>query len=191
MPLGYAEPYDPLIIFYHYARLTSPLKLIFGFTGAILDYMFFHDEKFGPLFRKDTKTATFLADGNYICTCTTVNDLAAYTVQAISDPDSTHDGNYFVASFQTTFNDMLKTYEKSRGVKLTVETTFNYKEAEKQLAEAREKIPRHRHQEYIPFAYTRMVSKKDAFATDPVHSRIWSHIKPTSWEQFLEEHPEI
>ena len=191
MPLGYAEPYDPLIMFARYARLTSPMKLVFGFTGAILEYSLSIDEKFGSIISKKNKTALFHADGNFLFGFITVDDLATYTVQAISDPDSTHDGNYFVNSFQTTFNDLVKTYERIRGIKLTVTNTIVHEQAEKQLLEARENTPLHRHREYEPLAYAQMISKKDAFTTDPTHNRIWSHIKPTSWEEWLEKHPEV
>ncbi|KAH8743575.1 hypothetical protein F5883DRAFT_623459 [Diaporthe sp. PMI_573] len=112
LPIGYAEQYDPLILFYRFARLTSPLKLVFGFTGVILDYMFSYDEKFGPPIRKETRAATVIGEGNDIWTFTTVDDLAAYAVQAVSDPDATNEGLYYVASFQLTARDLFRIYEK-------------------------------------------------------------------------------
>ncbi|KPM41423.1 hypothetical protein AK830_g5118 [Neonectria ditissima] len=77
--LGDCESCDSYIAFRNHARLSSPIKPIYGFVGTILESMFYHVPS-GNSLNRQQKTFSYFGSGNEIWTYTALENLTAYTV---------------------------------------------------------------------------------------------------------------
>ncbi|KAI1082555.1 hypothetical protein F5B20DRAFT_507129 [Whalleya microplaca] len=191
--LGDLETYDWYISFAHHAKLSSTVKPIFGFTGAILEYMFINanfNTNRSNLIDGDSQTINFFEDGSKPSIYIAVDDLAAYTIRAISEPDATEGGSYRVESFRMSPQEIAEVYEQVRGIKLNWKSHGSSQDLEKMLAQAREDLSPLDFEKYIDLGYSKYLLNGtwDIESTD---SKRWGDIKQTQLREWLKAHPEV
>ncbi|KAH8884114.1 NAD(P)-binding protein [Thozetella sp. PMI_491] len=189
LPLGEIEIYDSLISFWNHARISSSVNPIHGFTGIILEYMFFYAPGGNPINTTEKTFMTF-GTGDEVSIYTTISDLAAYTIQAISEPNAADGGVYHVESFRCSNKDMAQIYEQARGYKLEMITLGSAADLDKLLEQARASVPPTKFMQYNGLAFGRHLLRGslDFVAAD---SRRWAHIQQTGLKQWLEQHPDV
>ncbi|KAK7211538.1 hypothetical protein V2G26_018716 [Clonostachys chloroleuca] len=82
---GTHEVYDSLAHFAHHASMTSTIKPIYMFTGAIAEWYFVRSAKDWD---RETKTVIYHGDPAFKTRYTTANDIANYVLEAITAPDA-------------------------------------------------------------------------------------------------------
>ncbi|ORY68403.1 uncharacterized protein BCR38DRAFT_521474 [Pseudomassariella vexata] len=182
--------YDMIINFSTHARLSSPIKPIFAFTGALLDFAFITMRQEWLNFDKDPAAINFWGDGTHPIIYTTIHDAAAYTVAAIEEPDAADGGFYRVQSFRCSALELADGYEAVRGVTLQRRSLGSLQDIESQLALARATTSPKQFWEYLGLVY----SKFNYDGTWDIHhtdGRKWKYVKPTTWEEWLRTHPEV
>ncbi|KAK3938010.1 hypothetical protein QBC46DRAFT_293140 [Diplogelasinospora grovesii] len=191
LQLGDHENYDAYLAFHRTAQLTSSIKPIYGFTGSIIEYIFYWTDRAKPL-DKDTHTVPYIGTGDEKYIYITVDDLAAYTVAAIEAPGAAQGGNYYVESFRCTIREFAQMYGQARGgLEMQLRCDASTEMAEEMLAEARRTTDPRNWQKYIGLAYvTLMNNKKIDF--DAVDSKRWAgQVKQTSLREWFEQHPDV
>lgn len=187
--LGDVEIYDPLISFWNHARLTSTIKPIYAFTGVILDYMMIHGPGSNPI-NKTEKTLGHAGTGDEVCVYTTVEDLARYTIHAVTSPGAETRGEYYVESFRCSHRQLAATYAEARGVELELKCLGTLEGFKAMLAGARDTIPPTRFMEYNGLAF--MVQLLQGHLDfEPIDTLRWGDIKQTTLREWLDAHPEI
>ncbi|RYP74036.1 hypothetical protein DL771_003225 [Monosporascus sp. 5C6A] len=100
-----------------------------------------------------SRVARYLSDGTKGLLWTSADDLAAYTIEAGSEPGAADGARYGVQSFPTSPLEMMETYERGRGVRLERQSLGSLSEVEDMLAQARASTPPSGHPEYIWLTY--------------------------------------
>lgn len=168
--------------------MSSSIKPIYGFTGVILEYMIYHAPGGNPINKAD-KTLSFFGTGDEVTIYCSVEDLSAYTIQAISEPNAAEGGIYNVESFRCSNRELAAMYEEVRGVKLELKCFGSVEDLDKMLEHARATIPRTRFMEYNAMAFgTHFI--RGSLNFDAVDSSRWSHIKQTGLKEWLEKNPD-
>ncbi|KAG5768080.1 hypothetical protein H9Q69_013571 [Fusarium xylarioides] len=192
LELGDHETYDAYIAFKRLAELSSSLKPIYGFTGAILDYSLIHIKNAGrpSLVNAETRSVVYFGTGEEKMSFTTLDDLAKYTLLAINDQDVIKRGIYYVESSHCTMPELADIYGKVRGCEIKKQCFGCKAELQAMLQQARDSIGPLHADKYIDLAYG-MAFLNGKAAIDPVDNERWaSKVTPTSMEQWLKEHPE-
>ncbi|KAI0010722.1 hypothetical protein F4779DRAFT_282366 [Xylariaceae sp. FL0662B] len=188
LKLGDIETYDWYITFAQHAKLSSTIRPLFGFTGLILEYMFIHTTR-PKMLDGNSQTINFFGDGNKRSPYTAVDDLAAYTVRAISAPDAAKGGCYRVESCQLSPLEMADVYDEVRGTKLERKSSGSAQDLEVMLAEARDSFSPLDFEKYIALVYAKHVLDGSFDAESPDCAR-WGDVKQTSFRDWLIDHPE-
>jgi hypothetical protein len=136
---GDCEPYDGHICFYNYARIASSIKPIYGFTGQILEYILYAPQS-NPL-DKEAKTWSFAGHADYRWTLTMLDDLAKYTILAVTAPNAEEGGPYYVDSFRASPRELAQAYEEQFEVKLELKHLGGKKEVDQMLRQFRASTP--------------------------------------------------
>ncbi|KAF5712790.1 isoflavone reductase like [Fusarium mundagurra] len=192
LALGDHETYDAYIAFKRLAELSSSLKPIYGFTGAILDYSLIHIKNAGrpSLVNAEARSVVYFGTGEERMSFTTLDDLAKYTLLTINDQDIIKRGVYYVESSHCTMPELADIYGKVRGYEMKKQCFGGKAELQVMLQQARENIGPLHADKYIDLAYGIAFLNGKA-VIDPVDSERWaSKVTPTSMEQWLKEHPE-
>ncbi|KAF4335505.1 isoflavone reductase like [Fusarium beomiforme] len=192
LELGDHETYDAYIAFKRLAELSCSLKPIYGFTGAILDYMLVHIKDAGrpSMINAETRSVAYFGTGEEKMSFTTLDDLAKYTLIAIQDQDTIKKGVYYVESSHFTMPELADIYGKVRGYEIKKKCFGGTAELQAMLQRARENIGVLAANKYIDLAYG-MVFLNGKAVIDPVDNKRWaSKVTPTGLEQWLKEHPE-
>ncbi|KAF9774163.1 hypothetical protein IL306_007839 [Fusarium sp. DS 682] len=192
LELGDHETYDAYIAFKRLAELSCNLKPIYGFTGAILDYMLVHIKEAGrpSMINAETRSVAYFGTGEEIMSFTTLDDLAKYTLLAIKDQDIIKSGIYYVESSHCTMPELADIYGKVRGYEIKKQRFGGKAELQAMLQQARENIGVLEANKYIDLAYG-MVFVNGKAVIDPVDNERWaSKVAPTGLEQWLKENPE-
>lgn len=121
------------------------------FTGAITEWVF-NSPRDNPL-NRDAKTLSYFGNGNELCKFSTTDDLAAYTVAAVSAPGAENGGFIYVQSFTTSPLEIASTYEEVTGVKLTRKRLGSLEDVQNLLAEQRRTTPPTDFDKYLGLAY--------------------------------------
>ncbi|CZR70064.1 uncharacterized protein PAC_19965 [Phialocephala subalpina] len=191
LQLGDHENYDAYLAFHRIAQLTSSIKPIYGFTGTIMEYIFFWTDRAKPL-DKETRTVPYIGTGDERYIYTTVDDLAAYTVAAIEAPGAAQGGYYYVESFRCTTRELAQIYGQARGdLEMKPRCEASTEMAEEMLAEVRRTTDPLNWKEYIGLAYVTLMNrgKMDFEAVD---SKRWAgQVKQTSLKEWFEQHPDV
>ncbi|KAF4450062.1 Isoflavone reductase like protein [Fusarium austroafricanum] len=190
--MGDHETYDAYISFKRLAELSCNLKPIYGFTGAILDYMLVHIKEADrpALINKDTRSVAYFGTGNEKLSFTTLDDLAKYILVAINDQEVIKKGTYYVESSHCTMPELADIYGKVRGFEVKKQCYGGKAELEAMLNNARKTIGVLEANRYIDMAYG-MLFLNDKAVVDPVDGKRWADkVTPTSVEQWLRDHPE-
>ncbi|KAF5626120.1 isoflavone reductase like [Fusarium sp. NRRL 52700] len=192
LELGDHETYDAYIAFKRLAELSSSLKPMYGFTGAILDYSLIHIKNAGrpSLINADARSVAYFGTGEETMSFTTLDDLAKYTLLAINDQDIIKSGFYYVESSHCTMPELADIYGKVRGYEIKKQCFGGKAELQAMLQQARENIGPLHADKYIDLAYGVAFLNGKA-VIDPIDNERWaSKVTPTSMEQWLKEHPE-
>ncbi|RDW59129.1 NmrA-like protein [Coleophoma crateriformis] len=188
--LGNHEGYDPFLCFANQVRLTSSIRPLYMFTGAIVE--FFYDNPRGSAWDPKTKTMSYFGDGSKKFNFTTANDLAAYTIEAISTPEADQGGFVRVESFRATWGDLVTEYEAARGgtVKAQLKCFGSEADVEGMLATARKTIPAREYEKYIGLSYV-LNMLRDTWDYEPIDCKRFSGVKQTTLREWLKDHPEL
>ncbi|KAL0934954.1 uncharacterized protein CTRU02_209545 [Colletotrichum truncatum] len=189
LPLGFHEGYDPLISFWNHARLSSNIKPIYTFTGTIPDYVMYSSVLNNPIDSK-LKTFSYFGTGDEVDIYTTVDDLASYTIAAISEPNAEDGGVRYVESFRASMHELADAYEKVHGVELERKNLGTVEDVERLLQEGRDNIHPSNYNDYSAFIYLK-IQLRGLCLHDSKDSRRWSQIKPISLEDWLKAHQNI
>ncbi|GKZ38997.1 hypothetical protein AbraIFM66950_011626, partial [Aspergillus brasiliensis] len=135
---GSHEIYDDMRGFSHHVAVSSTIKPIYMFTGAIADYYFKRSRyDWDP----DTKTFNFHGPSTFPTRYTTAEDIGNYVLEAITAPDAANGGFVRVQSFEASPEDIVKAYSAARGGNITAKLNClgSVKDAEDKLNEGRGK----------------------------------------------------
>jgi hypothetical protein len=142
-----------------------------------MEYVFLHSKHSNPI---DKKAKTFSYAGNVDdpCIFTSVENLAEYSVQAISESNADKGGSYYVDSFRASPKEMAQAYEEANGVHLELKCLGSAKEVDQMLDDYRAKTPTYKFldvPEYTGLAYASNLVR-GVWNYDSVDSNgRWSH----------------
>lgn len=193
LSLGDHETYDAYISFKRLAELSSDLKPIYGFCGAILEYMFINCKKDGrrPAIDAEAQTVSYCGDGEDRMSLISLEDLAKYTIAAIADVEIIERGIYYVESFRYTVPELADVYGEVRNMEIKKKSVGGQVELEGMLARARQFISPLQFNKYIDLAYGLAILKGVALI-DPSDCKRWEgKVTPIGFEKWLNEHPEV
>ncbi len=171
-------------------RISSTIKPIYGFTGTILEYALIHTERAKGL-DGAARRARYVGDGADAHAYIAAADLAAYAVEAVSEPGAAAGGFYRVRGFRASLLELAATYERVRGVALERERLGSARDVDDMLARARACVPPHRHAEYVGLAYAKYMLDGRWDGDDAPDCARWPGVRQTSFEQWLRDHPEV
>jgi len=186
--LGQHETYDCYISFWNHVRISSSIKPIYGFTGIIPDYMFYSPTQ-NPL-NKDEKTLIYFGDGTKELIWTTADDLAAFSIEAISSPKAAEGGFYRVDSFRKSLLDVVKEYEAVRDVTIERKRLGSLEDVDNMLDAARSNTDPTLFLEYIGLAYLKYMIR-GTWDYESVDNDRWSNVKRTSIHEWFVKHPDV
>lgn len=188
--LGQHESYDPFIAFAAQVRISSRIKPIYMFTGVIAEWLF--SGRRDQIWNRETKTMSYFGDGKKEWICTTADDLAAYTIEAVSSPTAEQGGFVRIESFRFTPAQLVEEYEKARGgkVKAHLKCEGTLDDVVSMLAKARATIDPIDHEKYIGLGYAEHLLK-GSWDHEPVDAKHFPNVKTTSLRAYFEAHPEL
>lgn len=186
--LGQHESYDPYIAFAAQVRISSRIKPLYMFTGIIADWMF--SNRRDKIWDRETKTLSYFGDGKKEWICTTADDIAAYTVEAVSAPNADKGGFIRVESFRFTPAQLIETYERVRPGKAHLEYQGSLDEVVSMVTNARETTDPVDHQDYIGLGYLEHMLK-GSWDFEPVDRDRFPSVKPVTLEEYFKQHPEL
>ncbi|KAI6772938.1 hypothetical protein HG530_003896 [Fusarium avenaceum] len=190
--MGDHETYDAYLSFKRLAELSSALKPIYGFVGAILEYSFIDCKRDSrpALINTATQSLVYFGTGNEQLSFISVNDLSKFTLAAISDPLILERGIYYAESFRCTMTELADMYGKARGTEITTQRLGGKADLEAMLAGARATISPLEVNKYIDLAYGVAMLRGVGLA-DPSDCERWAGIvTPTGFCQWLQENPD-
>ncbi|KAM0437892.1 hypothetical protein ACHAPT_002257 [Fusarium lateritium] len=192
LEMGEHESYDAYIAFKRLAELSCGLKPIYGFTGVIIDYALINIKAADrpSMINTETGTLSYFGTGSEKFPFITVDDLAKYTLVAITDTDIINRGFYYVESFRYTLPEFAQVYGNVRNFEVKQQRLGSKDDLEAMLAKARQEISLLEVHKYIDLAYSRIILSGTA-VSDPVDCSRWAdRVTPTGFEQWLKEHPD-
>ncbi|KAL1960622.1 hypothetical protein VTO42DRAFT_7201 [Malbranchea cinnamomea] len=160
------------------------------FTGIIAEWLF--SNRRDRIWERETKTFSYFGDGTTQWICTTVDDLAAYTIEAVSAPEAEKGGFIRVESFRFTPAELVAAYERARGpgVKGHLKCEGSLEDVVAMLSKARETTDPIDHDQYIGLSYAEHVLK-GSWDYEAVDCRRFPNVKQTSLEEYFKAHPEL
>jgi uncharacterized protein YbjT (DUF2867 family) len=172
---------------WNYDWTSSPL----GQHEAYDPYIAFENPRGSP-WNRESKTLNHMGDGSKAFIYCTADDLAAYTIAAISAPGAEKGGIIRVDSFRLTPEQIVREYEAARGggVKAQTKQIGSLEDAEKMLAKSRAEIAATEFEKYIALSYVVHMLKGtwDYEASDVEAFRT---VKRTSLREWFEIHPDV
>ncbi|KAF5259650.1 hypothetical protein FOXYS1_9727 [Fusarium oxysporum] len=188
--LGQHESYDPYICFAAHVRLSSTIKPLYMFTGAIAEFIF--SGRRDDIWDRKTKTFKHFGDATKSLRYTTANDLAAYTVEAVTAPDAVEGGFVRVQSFEVSPADIVKAYESARGgqLKANAQCVGSLADAEAMLAKARATTDLLDFESYIGLSYV-VHPLRGSWDYEPVDCSRFRNVQQTSLEEWFQAHSEL
>lgn len=158
------------------------------FTGAITEWVF--NSPRDNFFDRTTKTVSYFGTGNEQCIYSTVDDLAAYTVAAISTPDAAEGGIIRVQSFRASPLEIAAAYEDLTGTKTSTKHLGSLEDVEQLLRESRKTTEPTEFSTYLGLAYVEHMLKK-TWDFEAVDCERFKEVKQTSLREWFKKHPEI
>ncbi len=151
--------------------------------------MFYHAPSGNPISKAD-KTFTFFGTGDETLVYTTVDNLAAYTIQAISEPNAADGGVYYVESFRCSNRDMARTYDQVRGTKLELKNLGSVSVLESFLDHSRATFPPTEFMKYNGLAFGKHLLK-GSLNFEASDSQRFGGVKQTSLTEWLQQNPDV
>ncbi|GKZ26815.1 hypothetical protein AbraCBS73388_003202 [Aspergillus brasiliensis] len=186
---GSHEIYDDMRGFSHHVAVSSTIKPIYMFTGAIADYYFKRSRyDWDP----DTKTFSFHGPSTFPTRYTTAEDIGNYVLEAITAPDAANGGFVRVQSFEASPEDIVKAYSAARGGHITAKLNClgSVKDAEDKLNEGRAKYGKSGWYNYLRYCYQYHIPAR-SWDYEPVDVARFPNVKQTSLEEFFRRNPDI
>lgn len=191
MQLGDHENYDAFIAFKRTVEISSTIRPIYGFTGGILEYGWCHNLSFRPV-DTDEHAVSYFGDGNVEIIWITVENLAQYSVAAVTDANAAQGMVYHVESFRASYPEVGRIYGDARGIVVQNRCLGDQKILESMLNEARETTPANNWEKYIGLAYGALCNSGKMGWEESVDSRRWADkVKQTGLKSWLEQNPKV
>ncbi|KAH7371420.1 hypothetical protein BKA66DRAFT_186593 [Pyrenochaeta sp. MPI-SDFR-AT-0127] len=197
-PLGQMDSYDDHITFANHVEVTSTLKPIFVFTGALGEVLFsaegrvdFTPKSNGSLDSKN-RIVEVWGDGKTKWRWTSESDAAEFTAAILSLPASSPLSNkqyWNVASGMDSLEDIARIYGEVRGCEMLVKHRGSVEDLRKIAYTARVKSARNRWWEYIMYFYV-LYAADGTWEIEEVDNED-TGVKGTSMREFLEQNPEL
>ncbi|CAH0022423.1 unnamed protein product [Clonostachys rhizophaga] len=186
---GTHEVYDSLAHFAHHASMTSTIKPIYMFTGAIAEWYFVRSAKDWD---RETKTVIYHGDPAFKTRYTTANDIANYVLEAITAPDAAEGGYIRVQSFEASPDDVVEAYNAAREgkAKANHKRLGSVEDAKVKLDEGRAKYTKAEWWNYAWYIYQYHIPLR-TWDYEPVDVARFSNVKQTSLEEFFRQNPDV
>ncbi|PVH82882.1 hypothetical protein DL98DRAFT_618365, partial [Cadophora sp. DSE1049] len=194
--LGDLESYDAYLSLANQVSISSTIKPIYMFSGAFLEVYFsvkghgdFGPENHGEWDSKK-KALHLWGDGEHKLQWTTEKDAGEFSIEAVTADGAENGGFYMVCSGLTSLNDIVKTYEKVRGVKVDIVRMGSVEELESTARKARAEGSKVSIWGYIGFFYSLMAIRKQPKEAD-LDLEEFSKVRRTSLKEFLQQKPDV
>ncbi|OJJ02990.1 hypothetical protein ASPVEDRAFT_84458 [Aspergillus versicolor CBS 583.65] len=186
---GTHEIYDDIRAFAHHAEVSSSIRPIYMFTGAIADYYFF---KSPSDWDTETKTFSFHGPSTFCTRYTTAEDIGNYVLEAVTAPDAANGGYIFVQSFEASPEDIIKTYNTTKEGRVTAKLNClgTLADAKAKLDNGRANYGKKEWYKYIWYCYQYHIPSR-SWDYEPVDVARFPSVKQSSLEQFFRQHPAI
>jgi hypothetical protein len=160
------------------------------FTGTITE--FFYENPSGSFWDPETKTMSYVGDGSMKFIYTTADDLAAYTIAAISQPEAEQGGILRVESYRMNLMELIKEHEivYGKNVKIQVRCLGSEADVDSQWAALRKSTPPTEFTKYIGFGYMKYMLQ-GTWNYEPVDCQRFGDIKQTPLREWLRAHPKF
>ncbi|KUL82161.1 hypothetical protein ZTR_11086 [Talaromyces verruculosus] len=186
---GSHELYDDIRGFAHHVAISSSIKPIYMFTGAIADYSFKRSRyDWDP----DTKTFNFHGPSTFPTRYTTAEDLGNYVLEAITSPEAANGGFVRVQSFEASPEDIIKAYSTAREGRITARLNClgSLKDAEDKLNKGRAEHGKRGWYNYIRYCYQYHIPAR-SWDYEPADVARFPSVKQTSLEEFFRRNPDV
>ncbi|KAK2773334.1 hypothetical protein CKAH01_03794 [Colletotrichum kahawae] len=186
---GTHELYDELQAFAHHVALSSQIKPIYMFTGAIAEYVFRRSLRdWDPA----TKTLQYHGHSTFPIRYTTAADLGNYVIEAISAPDAADGGYLRVQSFEASPEDVVGAYNRARdgSVRASHKCVGTVEDAKAKLDEGRAKFSKRDCWNYMWYVYQYHIPMR-TWDYGPVDVARFPDVKQTSLEDFFRGNPDV
>ncbi|KAF4313074.1 NmrA-like family protein [Botryosphaeria dothidea] len=186
---GTHEIYDDLRNFAHHVEISSSIKPIYMFTGAIAEFYFC---KSPNDWDAKTKTFSYHGDSTFPTRYTTADDIGNYVLEAINAPDAANGGYIGVQSFEASPEDIIKAYSAAREgrVKATLNCLGTVEDAKAKLDHGRATYEKRDWPNYIWYCYQYHIPKR-SWDYEPVDVARFANVKRTSLEEFFRQNPDV
>ncbi|KAE8383454.1 hypothetical protein BDV26DRAFT_302972 [Aspergillus bertholletiae] len=196
MSLGMQETYDPMLMFRHYAELTSSIHPVYIFTGVLGEVLFsvpghgsFTPDNKG-VWDPVGKRMEYYGTGDEVWYWTAERDAAEFTAEILQLEESDRGGFWNVYSGAHSLLDIARTYEKVRGEEVTLVRKGTVDDLRRNALEARSKSTRkYQYFEYCGFFY--QLFTMDGTYRHPYIISDKLHVQTTSLEDFLKQNPTV
>lgn len=189
MQLGMQESYDPLISFRSQVGLTSTIRPIYIFCGALAETLFSvpgHGD-FSPrnhgVWDPVQKSLDFWGTGHEVWHWTTERDAARFAVAILEREDVAQGGLWTVYSGANSLTEIAAAFESVTGTKVGMKSEGTVSELRKVALEARKNGSRMMFWEYIGYFY--QLYTLDGTWTLKENQNAELGIEPTSLEEFI------
>ncbi|OHE97729.1 hypothetical protein CORC01_06934 [Colletotrichum orchidophilum] len=190
-PLGKHESYDPYIAFRRIAELSSPIKPLYIFTGALAEvFWVFPDHPYGSVERNGywngaDKSLSFWGDGNVKIPWTTEQDAAEFSAAIISRDDAVEGGFWNTVSGVHTVREFAAAYEKVKGKKVGLKTRGTDEDLKALAFEGRKAASSREFYKYSGFFF-QLYTNNGSWDMEKIDNEKLD-VRPTSLEDFLRD----
>ncbi|KAH0429763.1 hypothetical protein CcaCcLH18_08186 [Colletotrichum camelliae] len=191
LQLGEHENYDAYIAFKRTVEISSTMRPLYGFTGGIIEYPWYRDRTWNAI-NVEEGTVSYFGTGTEEHIWVTLNDLAAYTICAVSDQQATAGGLYYVESFRATFPELGRVYGEARGIEIHENCVGDTQTAQQLLQQARESTATYDWNKYIGLAYITAFNEGKLGWKESIDSKRWvGRVHQTDWRSWLAQHQDV
>ncbi|KAJ9258333.1 hypothetical protein DTO271D3_4739 [Paecilomyces variotii] len=186
---GTHEIYDDIRAFAHHVEISSTIKPIYMFTGAIAEYYF---RKSPADWDSKTKTFNFYGPSTQPTRYTTTNDIANYVVEAITAPDASSGGYIFVQSFEASPEDIVKEYNAAREGRITAKLNClgTLDDAKAKLDQGRAMYEKRDWPKYLWYCYQYHIPSR-SWDYEPKDVSRFPNVRQTSLYEFFRQNPDV
>ncbi|KAF2009471.1 NmrA-like family protein [Aaosphaeria arxii CBS 175.79] len=187
--LGQHEIYDAFISFCAHVRLSSTIKPLYMFTGAIVEWIFCRSAQDWD---STTKTLFYCGDSNATIRYTTARDLAAYTVEAVTSPEASKGGFVRVQSFEASPTDVVEAYNAARAGQAVAHAKClgTLEDAATRLAEGRANTDPTEFMKFTWDGYAALIGR-GVWDYEPQDCARFPNVKQTSLKEWFQGHADV
>lgn len=186
---GTHEIYDDMRAFAHHVEISSTIKPIYMFTGAIAEYYF----KRSPAdWDPETKTFSFHGPATFPTRYTTTADIANYVLEVIAAPDAANGGYISIQSFEASPEEIITTYNAVRegSGKANLNCLGTLKDAKDKLDQGRATYEKREWYRYLWYCYQYHIPSR-SWDYEPVDVARFPSVKQTSLHEFFGQNQDV